>query len=479
MTLISSTIFFSQIGTGKTTAVIELIRQEVLRGSRVLACSASNIAVDNLVERLSVSGVNVVRVGHPARLLPSVIECSLESKVFASDNSSLAKDIRKEIKGLSSDLMKLESWKKVERRKINQELRLLGKEEKKRQQLAVKEVIKGAAVIACTLTGCLGHNLGAQCFDLVVIDEAAQALEVACWGAILKGKRCVMAGDHLQLPPTVISSSAASKGLSRTLFERLQSMHPMVAEMLTVQYRMNENIMKWSSDELYGGRVLAHESVASHDLRGLVEELRAAQSQPLVTSARANKGKESKAKKTKGSKAEDEPLVSTDGLNPSSFPVLLLVDTAGCEFCEERQEEEGDSRSNLGEAKAAITHALSLIASGLPPSSIGIITPYNAQVSLLKEMRPEKYSALEISSVDGFQGREKEALVISMVRSNKDREVGFLSDQRRMNVAVTRARRHCAIICNSETVSTDPFLQRLVQYFEQHGDYRSADELIK
>jgi ATP-dependent RNA/DNA helicase IGHMBP2 len=465
--------------------VIELIRQEVLRGSRVLACSASNIAVDNIVERLSSSGINVVRVGHPARLLPSVIECSLESKVMASDNSSLAKDIRKEIKGLYSNLMKLEHWEKVEKRKIREELRILSKEEKKRQQLAVKEVISGAAVIACTLTGCLGHNLDGQVFDLCVIDEAAQALEVACWGGILKGRKCILAGDHLQLPPTVISKSAANKGLATTLFERLQSMYrESVSEMLTVQYRMNEMIMSWSSDELYEGRVKAHYSVAHHDLHGLMEEIKAGLT--LTSSYKDAKGKESKT--SKGSKQkepkaekEDETTEASDAISLSSFPVLTLIDTAGCEGCEERQEEEGDSRSNPGEAKATLSHVLSLIAAGLPASLIGIITPYNAQVSLLKEMRPDKYSAqLEISSVDGFQGREKEAIVISMVRSNSNgsKEVGFLSDQRRMNVAVTRARRHCAIICDTETVSCDPFLQRLVKYFEEHGEYRSADELI-
>ncbi|GAX76189.1 hypothetical protein CEUSTIGMA_g3633.t1 [Chlamydomonas eustigma] len=475
-------------GTGKTTAVVEIIWQEVARGSRVLACAASNIAVDNLVERLaSVGGkaatvasvasnipsnssgagsgvtggtVRVVRLGHPARLLPQVLDNSLEAHVLRSDNSSLAKDCRKEIKSLNQKLKKLDPWKKAERRQLRDELRQLSKEERKRQGAAVAEVIRGAQVIASTLTGVLHHTLDSCDFDVCVIDEAAQALEASCWGALLKARRAVLAGDHLQLPPTILSEAAAARGLGRTLFERLQDMYgSLVSEMLTVQYRMNSNIMQWSSDALYQGKLTAHESVASHDLHGIRAE--------VSTSGSAKK-------------KSNLPAAVAVPSAEVTLPVLLLVDTAGCGF-EERQEEEGDSKCNEGEAKAVMAHVESLMKAGIPAFSIGVITPYNAQVALLKEMRPEKIaSQLEISSVDGFQGREKEAIIISMVRSNDKREVGFLADQRRMNVAITRARRQCTLVCDSETITSsgNVFLKRLIDYFEQHGEYISASELV-
>ncbi|KAI7837886.1 hypothetical protein COHA_008373 [Chlorella ohadii] len=344
-------------GTGKTTAVIEVICQEVARGNRVLACAASNVAVDNLVERLAAADgkMRMVRVGHPARLLPQVLDNSLEARVLQSDNSALAKDCRKEMKALNTRLLKLVSRKdRDERRAVRSELRQLAKEERKRQEKAVEEVLGGAQVVCTTLTGVGQRQLERLQFDVVVIDEAAQAVEPACWAALLKGRKAVLAGDHLQLPPTVISDEAARSGLSRTLFERLQDLWGEAAsEMLTVQYRMNSSIMDWSSQA-------------------------------------------------------------------------------------------------------------------------------RMHVARLRELRPEALSSrLEISTVDGFQGREKEAIVISMVRSNAQKQVGFLADERRMNVAVTRARRHCALVADSDTVTAHPFLQRLIAYFEAHGEYASAGEYVQ
>ena len=432
-------------GTGKTTALIEIIAQEILKGSRVLACAASNIAVDNLTERLATiklpeRKMEVVRVGHPARLLPQVIESSVEAKVLASDDSALAKDCRKEIKDINRRLMKLTRRDRVERQQLRRELRLLAKEEKQRQERALKNVLASANVVCATLTGVgVRHIADLPPFDLVVIDEAAQALEPACWAAILRGNRALLAGDHLQLPPTVTSEEAAQKGLLMTLFERTHSMYENeISTMLTQQYRMNKAIMSWSSNELYQGKLQAHHSVANHKLGDLFpcQEIQ-----------------------------ED-------------IPVLLLIDTTGCDM-EEQAEEDGESRLNRGEASVTIKHLQKLLESGIKPQDIGIITPYSAQVSLLRELRSELNQPLvEISTVDGFQGREKEAIIICTVRSNEKREVGFLADSRRMNVAVTRARRHCALILDSETVSSDAFLGRLVTYFEEHGEYMSAAELI-
>ncbi|KAL3841236.1 hypothetical protein ACJIZ3_025827 [Penstemon smallii] len=422
-------------GTGKTTTVIEIILQEVKRGSKILACAASNIAVDNIVERLVPNRVKLVRLGHPARLLPQVLESALDAQVLRGDNSALAKDIRKEMKALNSKLLKAKD--RNTKRDIRRELKTLSKEERKRQQLAVTDVIKNADVVLTTLTGALSKTLEGISFDLVIIDEAAQALEIACWIALLKGPRCILSGDHLQLPPTIQSVEAEKKGLGRTLFERLADLYgDDVLSMLTVQYRMHELIMNWSSKELYNGKIKAHSSVAAHSLHGI----------------------------------EDVKKSS------STEPTLLLIDTAGCDMEEKKDEE--DSTLNEGEAAVAIAHARRLVESGVQAANIGIIAPYAAQVVLLKILRSNeaKLKEMEISTVDGFQGREKEAIIISMVRSNPKNEVGFLSDRRRMNVAVTRARRQCCIICDTETVSGDKFLKRLIEYFEEHGEYLSASE---
>ncbi|CAN1842998.1 DNA-binding protein SMUBP-2 [Linum perenne] len=368
-------------GTGKTTTVVEIILQEVKRGSKILACAASNIAVDNIVERLVPHRVNLVRMGHPARLLPQVLDSALDAKVLRGDNSSLANDIRKEMKALNGKLLKTKD--KSTRREIQKELRMLTKEERKRQQLAVRDVIKTADVVLTTLTGSSTRKLDTTSFDLVIIDEAAQALEIACWMPLLKGSRCILVGDHLQLPPTIQSVEAEKKGLGRTLFERLADLYGgEVTSMLTVQYRMHELIMNWSSKELYDSKIKAHPSVAAHALCDL------------------------------------------EGVNKSSStePTLLLVDIAGCDMEEKKDEE--DSTLNEGEAKVAIAHAKRLVLSGVQASDIGIITPYAAQVILLKILRgsEDKLKEVEISTVDGFQGREKEAIIISMVRSNSKNE---------------------------------------------------------
>ncbi|XP_017418496.1 uncharacterized protein LOC108329028 isoform X2 [Vigna angularis] len=327
-------------GTGKTTTVVEIILQEVKRGSKILACAASNIAVDNIVERLVPHRVKLVRVGHPARLLPQVLDSALDAQVLRGDNSGLANDIRKEMKALNGKLLKTKD--RNTRKDIQRELRTLSKEERKRQQLAVTDVLKSADVILTTLIGAFSKKLDSTSFDLVIIDEAAQALEIACWIPLLKGSRCILAGDHLQLPPTIQSVEAEKKGLGRTLFERLAETYgDEITSMLTVQYRMHELIMDWSSKELYNSKIKAHASVSAHMLYDL------------------------------------------DGVKRTSStePTLLLVDTAGCDMEEKKDEE--DSTFNEGEAEVTVAHAKRLVQSGVLPSDIGIITPYAAQFDRL------------------------------------------------------------------------------------------------
>ena len=421
-------------GTGKTTAAVEVARQCVRRGEKVLACAASNIAVDNLVERLAAARVRVVRLGHPARLLDIVLEHSLDRLVEASDGTRIAGDVRRELEGVRRKLQRADSH--AERRALRDDMRRLRAEVREFENRAVHDVIDSAEVVLATNTGAGDPLLDGFEFDTVLIDEAAQALEASCWIPLLRGRRAILVGDHRQLPPTVRSQEAEREGLSVTLFDRLSAAHgERITRMLTVQYRMHAAIMKWPSAELYADKLEAHASVAAHRLCDL----------PGV------------------------------GATDETETPLWLIDTAGCGF-DEAVETEGDSKLNDAEAGIVAAHIERLIAAGVVPGDIAVITPYNAQVDRLRARLEDVYPGLEIGSVDGFQGREKEAVVLSFVRSNERGEVGFLADDRRTNVAVTRARRHLALVCDSATVSRHPFLARLVEHCQAHGEYRSAWE---
>jgi len=421
-------------GTGKTTAAVEVIRQCAKRGEKVLACAASNIAADNLVERLAQANVRVVRIGHPARLLDAVVEHSLDRLVEESEGSRIASNVRKELEGVRRKLRRTDSY--AERRALREDMRRLRAEVREVEERAVHDVINSAEVVLATNTGAGDSVLEGFEFGTVLIDEAAQALEASCWIPLLRGRRAVLVGDHKQLPPTVRSREAEREGLAVTLFDRLSEKHgERITRMLTVQYRMHRSIMEWPSAELYSGRLEAHASVASHLLSGIP-----------------------------GVAATDETQAP-----------LWLIDTAGCGF-EEAVEAEGDSKLNEGEAGVVAAHLERLFAAGLKHEDAAVITPYNAQVDRLRARLEEAYPGLEIGSVDGFQGREKEAVVISFVRSNDRGEVGFLADDRRTNVAVTRARRHLALIGDSATISRHPFLARLVDHCQARGEYRSGWE---
>eukprot|EP01137_Pigoraptor_chileana_P007883 Opistho-2@54024 len=427
-------------GTGKTTTVIEIIQQLIKRGGdtvRILACGPSNISVDNMVERLASTKTRIVRLGHPARLLPSVLKHALDAVVKTAEGADLVEDIRREMDVAQRDLGRTKDW--GERRRLRGALKDLRKELSKREHKALDNAINGAQVVLCTITGAASKVLGRSQFDYVVIDEAPQALEAHCWIAMLRGKRVIIAGDHCQLPPTILSDKAARGGLSETLFDRIHGAHKTKAtRMLETQYRMNEKIMDWSSKEMYEGRLKADPKVASHVLCELP-----------------------------GVKKTEETSCA-----------LFMIDSAGCNM-HESESADDESKSNDGEADVTAAYVRRLLAAGVKPGDIAIITPYNAQVTLLKQRLADVGEALEIGSVDGFQGREKEAVVISMVRSNDDGEVGFLKEDRRMNVAVTRGRRHVCIVGDSGTLCSHEFLDRLVGHFMEHGEVRSAEEFVQ
>ncbi|KFO74430.1 DNA-binding protein SMUBP-2, partial [Cuculus canorus] len=427
-------------GTGKTTTLVEIILQAVQQGLKVLCCAPSNIAVDNLVERLAGSKARILRLGHPARLLEPIQQHSLDAVLARGDNAQIVADIRKDIDQAFARTKKAQD--KGERSHYLSKIKVLRKELREREESAMVAALTHASVVLSTNTGASLDGplklLPENHFDLVVIDECAQALEASCWIPLLRAPKCVLAGDHKQLPPTIISHKAAAEGLSLSLMERLIAEYgEKVVKMLTVQYRMHQAIMQWASSELYGGRLTAHPSVAQHLLKDLV-----------------------------GVTATEETTIP-----------LLLIDTDGCGLFELEVEDER-SKGNPGEVQLAGLHIQALVDAGVKARDIAVVTPYNLQVDMLREHLCHRYPELEIKSVDGFQGREKEAVILSFVRSNRKGEVGFLAEDRRINVAVTRARRHVAVICDTRTVSNQAFLKRLVDYFSQHGEVRTAFEYL-
>lgn len=478
-------------GTGKTSTIVELILQFLKQDKRVLVCGPSNISVDNIVERLAACSPStpILRMGHPARLLPSIVDHSLEVLTRTSEAGLIVKDIRDEIDQKISSTKKTKSGR--ERKAIWQEVRELRKEFRTREGKCVDTLVSGSSVVLATLHGAGGRQTmagrlqGKGGYDVIVIDEAGQGLEAGCWVPIVtaaeSAKTLVLAGDHLQLPPTVKSldghedknemkkrvksleeeleklsiketevKAAKKLTLEHTMFDRL--LHDYgdgIKRLLNTQYRMNQKIMRFPSDELYDEKLIAADSVADRLLKDL----------------------EYGVKDTDDTR---EPLV--------------FYDTQGGDYPEKTENPDtakrsvllGDSKSNDLEAAVVKMHVQNLITAGLKAEDIAVITPYNAQLAVLQNLLREAYPGIELGSVDGFQGREKEAVIVSLVRSNDAREVGFLGEKRRLNVAMTRPRRHLCIIGDSETVSKgSSFLKRWMKFLEDNADlrYPSLDDL--
>ena len=418
-------------GTGKTTAVVELIRQAVRRGDRVLACAPSNLAVDNLLERLLAAGERAIRIGHPARVLPELREHTLDVQVAAHPDLKLAREWTKQAWALRRQASKFTRTapERGARREQRDEAKRLLADARKMEERLVAHLLDSATVVCATLTGLDDELLGNLQFDLAVIDEAAQTTEPACWIPLLRAKRLVLAGDHCQLPPTILSSDALRLGFDLSLMQRLvMQWGDVISRQLTTQYRMHEQIMRFSSAEFYESSLIAADSVREHLLADL----------PHVSPI---------------------PLTQT---------AMQFIDTAGSD-CVEQAESEGSSRNNPGEADIVARQVQELLGAGVAPSEIAVITPYAAQARLLRTLIGN--AAIEIDTVDGFQGREKEAIVISLVRSNTTGEVGFLADTRRTNVALTRARRKLIVIGDSSTLANHDFYRRLLDHFEREGAY--------
>lgn len=418
-------------GTGKTTAVVELIRQAVRRGERVLACAPSNLAVDNLLERLLAAGERAIRIGHPARVLPELREHTLDLQVAAHPDLKLAREWTKQAWALRRQAGKFTRTapERGARREQRDEAKRLLADARKMEERLITHLLDSATVVCATLTGLDDELLGKLQFDLAVIDEAAQTTEPACWIPLLRSKRLVLAGDHCQLPPTILSGEAQRLGFDLSLMQRLvEQWGDVISRQLTTQYRMHEQIMQFSSAEFYESSLIADDRVREHLLADL-------------------------------------PHVAAGLLTQTA---MQFIDTAGSD-CVEQAESEGSSRNNPGEAEVVTRQVQDLLAAGVTPSEIAIITPYAAQARLLRTLIDN--AAIEIDTVDGFQGREKEAIVISLVRSNTTGEVGFLADTRRTNVALTRARRKLIVIGDSSTLANHEFYRRLLDHFEREGAY--------
>ncbi|AET38877.1 ATP-dependent 5'-3' DNA helicase HCS1 Ecym_3390 [Eremothecium cymbalariae DBVPG len=443
-------------GTGKTYTLVELIMQLVKQGQRILICGPSNISVDTILERLAkvIPGNLLLRFGHPARLLPSTLAHSIDVISKSGDAGSIIRDINQEINNHLLQIKKFKSYR--DRKKAWQEIKDLRKELKQRERRVISELILAAKVVVCTLHGsssgnlCRVYDFEPKLFNTLIIDEVSQSLEPQCWIPLISHyksniSKLVIAGDNKQLPPTIKTEDdeKVKKILGTTIFDKLENHYGNdFKKLLNVQYRMNEQIMEFPSHQLYKDELIAAEAVAKITLADL-------------------------------------PGVEVD--DNTSVP-LLWFDTQGDDFLEKSEEVNGvldiaSSKYNENEAYLLIHYVSQLLNSNVSQESIGIISPYNAQVSLLRKLVHEKYSLIEISSVDGFQGREKDCIILSLVRSNDLFEVGFLRDERRLNVAMTRAKRQLCVIGNMETLerSQVPFLKEWVRWSEENSEIRYPD----
>ena len=398
-------------GTGKTTTLVEAIRETLMREPQVLVCAQSNMAVDWISEKLVDRGINVLRLGNPTRVNDKMLSFTYERRFEAHPDYPQLWSIRKAIRELRSHRrrgdekyhQKLESLKS---RATELEIRING------------ELFGEARVIACTLVGSAHRLLEGMKFGTLFIDEAAQALEAACWIPMRRVGRVILAGDHCQLPPTVKSIAALKAGLGRTLMERLVETHPEAVTLLRIQYRMNEDIMRFSSNYFYDGQV---ESAPEVKFRSILDLDKAIEWSPLGCGE------------------------ASDGLSfVNKTEALLTLDVLQQYFERIGKQRLLDERID-----------------------VGIISPYRAQVQLLRRllMKREYFKPfrrqISVNTVDGFQGQERDVIVISMVRSNDTGQIGFLRDLRRMNVAMTRARMKLIILGDPKTLTRHPFYRQL------------------
>jgi len=427
-------------GTGKTTTLVEVIKRCAKRSRPVLVCAPSNAAVDVLTDRCAEAGLDVVRIGNLARVDPSVLEHTLDERWKRNGMADDIKTMRKradEFRRMATKYKRSFGRSEMEQRKLLiQEAKSIIADVRRMEQQVTDMIIDQADVVACTLVASRNEELRKHHFSYVVIDEAGQALDPAICIPLLKAERVVLAGDPHQLPPTIIDQEASRMGLGTTMLDRAIKAHPNAVSLLTEQYRMNHVIMSYSNAVFYDGKVTSHPSV------------------------------------------EDRTIPNGAPLNES----LTIIDTSGRGWDEEPGEG-SESLANIGEAECALNVYDELTQHfGAELWSIGIISPYRGQVRLINSRMTEeqrnRVHALDVDTVDSFQGSECDAIIISLVRSNTDNEIGFLNDIRRMNVAMTRARRKLIIIGDGSTIAAHKFYKGLWEYAEREGTLVSAWSIV-
>jgi superfamily I DNA and/or RNA helicase len=440
-------------GTGKTTTLVQCILETIRRERRVLVCAPSNTAVDLLTEKLAERGVNVIRMGNPSRVSDLLLKHTLDAGVMAHASYAKMHAMRQtaeQHRDTASEHVRNFGFEERQHRQwLRDEARTLRQAADDLERFMTEDVLESVQVITCTLVGASHRHMRHLSFETVFIDEAAQALEPGCWIPIAKGQRLVLAGDHHQLPPTVKSEQAAREGLRETLFEKCIQRQPGTARMLTTQYRMHEHIMGFSSEKFYGGQLVAHPSVRHANLEAY--DLRFAPDLPVE-----------------------------------------FIDTAGCGY-QELAIPESRSTANPEEAHLLLERLAQLLAPydsaehDQGPLSIGVIAPYRAQINYLKDAIEDSevlndlllQRRLSVGTVDSFQGQERDIIAITLTRSNPQGEIGFLSDIRRMNVGMTRARRKLLLVGDSSTLCSHPFFGELLAYVKGVGGYRTAHEPTK
>lgn len=436
-------------GTGKTTTLVEAINETLMRESQVLVCAQSNMAVDWISEKLVDRGINVLRIGNPTRVNDKMLGFTYERRFESHADYPQLWAIRKAIRELRKNRKKgsenyHQKMDRLKSRAAEIELRINA------------ELFGEARVIACTLVGSAHHLLEGMKFGTLFIDEAAQALEAACWIPMRRASRVILAGDHCQLPPTVKSIAALRAGLGKTLMERIAENKPEVVTLLKIQYRMNDEIMRFSSDWFYGGKV---ESAPQIKYRSVLDY-----DHPITWIDTSN---EENQITIEGEDAPEDSASASSAANQNS----------DLNF---KEQFVGESFGRINKAEAELT--LLTLAEYFTKISkrrvleeridVGIISPYRAQVQYLKKLI-KKYEffkpyrrLISVNTVDGFQGQERDVILISLVRSNDEGQIGFLKDLRRMNVAMTRARMKLIILGNKDTMTKHPFYKKLWEYVE-------------
>ena len=439
-------------GTGKTTTLVEAINETLMRESQVLVCAQSNMAVDWISEKLVDRGINVLRIGNPTRVNDKMLGFTYERRFESHPDYPQLWAIRKAIRELRKNRKKgsenyHQKMDRLKSRAAEIEIRINA------------ELFGEARVIACTLVGSAHHLLEGMKFGTLFIDEAAQALEAACWIPMKRASRVILAGDHCQLPPTVKSIAALRAGLGKTLMERIAENKPEVVTLLKIQYRMNDEIMRFSSDWFYGGKV---ESAPQIKYRSVLDY-----DHPITWIDTSNEENQITIE------GEDAPEDSAS----TSSSVSAANQNSDLNF---KEQFVGESFGRINKAEAELTlltlaeYFTKIGKQRVLSESIdvGIISPYRAQVQYLKKLI-KKYEffkpyrrLISVNTVDGFQGQERDVILISLVRSNDEGQIGFLKDLRRMNVAMTRARMKLIILGNKDTMTKHPFYKKLWEYVE-------------